>query len=111
VLLGRLAMEEGVIQTLLDPQRVRWLFHPLENQPRQRLAARVRRVRAGDYRLHIAPLKGNASSSQVTSSHWTGWDRCVADYEARNGPLNIEAYSRLRDWYVRRKRGRINRNE
>lgn len=104
VLSGRLSMEEGIRQSLLDPQRVRWLFHPSENQARQRLAARVRRVRAGDHRLHIAPKKRNVSNSPVASSHWTGWDRCVADYESRNGPLTIEAYSRLRDWYVLRKR-------
>lgn len=110
VLSGRLSMEEGIGQALLDPQRVRWLFHPSENQARQRLAARVRRLRAGDHCLHIASHNDNASNSRVTSSCWTGWDRCVADYEARNGPLTIEAFSRLQDRYLRWKRGRISRN-
>lgn len=109
VLSGRLSMEEGIGQALLDPQRVRWLFHPSENQARQRLAARVRRLRAGDHCLRIAPKKRNVSNSPVASGHWTGWDRCVADYEARNGPLTIEAYSRLRDWYVLGKRRWISR--
>jgi hypothetical protein len=110
VLSGRLSMEEGIRQALLDPQRVRWLFHPSESQPRQRLAARVRRVRASDQCLHFASRKDNGSSAPVASSHWTGWDRCVADHEARNGPLTIEAFSRLQDRYFRWKSGRINRN-
>lgn len=102
VLSGRHDIGEGIREALLDQRRVRWLFHPSENQARRRLAARVRRVRAGDHYLHSASHEDSNSRPRVDRSRWTGWDRCVADHEARNGPLTLEEFGKLQDWYFRR---------